>query len=414
MRRIRVGSALVLIGLGLGSQDLRAQRGDRLRVEADGEEGRAHSLVRHRGHPAVASGALESTGWELRRAGEGWVAALPDGTRMAFRTDVPFVQLKGEWAQLAHPPYQVGDEVFLPLQLFTDVFPDRLPNRYRSSDARVLQLRDPDLLGAGAIPAARGARPQRPTPPEARRPEPTFVDDGVRVVIIDAGHGGRDPGAMGPQRSREKDVTLAVARALAEQLEGEPGLEVHLTRDDDTFIPIWERGEIATRLKGDRPGIFISIHANSWNVRSVRGVETYFLSEARTEHEARVAALENSVVELERGQAGPDTSELGFIIGELLNLDFQHWSSDLAREVQAELADVHPGPNRGVKQGPLAVLTNAMMPSVLIEVGFITNPSEERTLGQGVFHESMASATADAVRAFFQRYPPGAAAAPSR
>ncbi len=414
MRRLaRLGSALLLVGFGLGPQDLWAQGGD-FRVRAGGEESRVHTLVRHRGHPAVASTALESTGWELRRAGEGWVAALPDGTRMAFRTDVPFVQLEGEWAQLAHPPYQVGDEVFLPLQLFTDLFPDRLPDRYRSSDARVLELRDASLFGAGGIPAARGARPQRPSPPAARRPQPAFVDDGVRVVIIDAGHGGRDPGAMGPQRSREKDVTLAVALALARQLEGEPGFEVHLTRDDDTFIPIWERGEIATRLKGDRPGVFLSIHANSWNIRSVRGVETYFLSEARTEHEARVAALENSVVELERGRAGPDTSELGFIIGELLNLDFQHWSSDLAREVQDELADVHPGPNRGVKQGPLAVLTNAMMPSVLIEVGFITNPNEERTLGQQSFHESVATATADAVRAFFRRYPPGATTAPGR
>ncbi len=362
----------------------------------------------------MASAALESTGWELRRAGEGWVAALPDGTRLAFRTDVPFVQLQGEWAQLAHPPYRDGDELFLPLQLFTDLFPDRLPDRYRSSEARVLELRDPDLLGAGGIPAARGARPDRPRAPEGPRREPTFADDGVKVVIIDAGHGGRDPGAMGPQRSREKDVTLGVALALAEELEGDPGLEVHLTRDDDTFIPIWERGEIATRLKGDRPGIFISIHANSWNIRSVRGVETYFLSEARTEHEARVAALENSVVELERDRSGPDTSELGFIIGELLNLDFQHWSSDLAREVQAGLVDVHPGPNRGVKQGPLAVLTNAMMPSVLIELGFITNPSEERTLVQESFQESVAGVTADAVRAFFERYPPGATAAPSR
>ena len=391
---------------------LDAQRDDdRLQVRAEGGETRAHDLVRHRGHPAVAADALRSTGWELRRAGDGWVAALPDGTRMAFRTDVPFVQLHGEWAQLAHPPYRVGDEVFLPLQLFTDLLPDRLPDRYRSYDSRVLDLRDPTLLGAGGVPAALGARPDRPRPPE-RRAEPEFEDDGVRVVIIDAGHGGRDPGAMGPQRSREKDVTLALALALAEELKDDPGLEVHLTRDDDTFIPIWERGEIATRLKGDRPGIFISIHANSWNIRSVRGVETYFLSEARTEHEERVAALENSVMELERGRggpSGPDTSELGFIIGELLNLDFQHWSSDLAREVQSGLARVHPGPDRGVKQGPLAVL-----PSVLIEVGFITNPSEERTLGDDSFQEAVAGATAQAIRAFFERYPPGATAARSR
>lgn len=391
-----------------------SQGGDRLRVEAEGAGPRTHALVRHRGHPAVGAQALESTGWELRRAGDGWVAALPDGTRMAFRTEVPFVQLEGDWAQLAHPPYRVEDEVYLPLQLFTDLLPDRLPDQYRSSDSRVIELRDPALMGAGGVPAARGARPGRPLPPTAHAMSVPERDDGVRVVIIDAGHGGRDPGAMGPRRSREKDVTLAVALALAKALEGDPGLEVHLTRDDDTFIPIWERGEMATRLKGDRPGVFLSIHANSWNIRSVRGVETYFLSEARTEHEQRVAALENSVVELEQGRPGPDDSELGFIIGELLNLDFQHWSSDLAREVQASLSRVHPGPNRGVKQGPLAVLTNAMMPSVLIEVGFITNPTEEQALVQTSFQESVADATAEAVRAFFERYPPGAEATSNR
>ena len=92
----------------------------------------------------------------------------------------------------------------------------------------------------------------------------------------------------------------------------------------------------------------------------------------------------------------------------------QHWSSDLAREVQGSLARVHPGPDRGVKQGPLAVLTNAMMPSVLIELGFITNPTEEQALGQAAFQESVASATAEAVRAFFERYPPGSKAASSR
>jgi N-acetylmuramoyl-L-alanine amidase len=143
-------------------------------------------------------------------------------------------------------------------------------------------------------------------------------------------------------------------------------------------------------------------------------VETYFLSEARTEHEARVAALENSAMDLEQGRSGPDASELGFIISDLMNQDFQHWSSDLAGDIQTRLAKVHPGPNRGVKQAPLAVLTNAMMPSVLIEVGFITNPAEEEAIGRAEFQEAVAEATAEAVREFFRRYPPGATAAATR
>jgi N-acetylmuramoyl-L-alanine amidase len=407
-----IGLVLLSVMFPVGVQALQGDDAFRIRSRDSGEF--THRLVRHRGHPAVSAEALATTGWELRRAGDGWVAALPDGTRLAFRAGMPFVQLQGEWAQLAHPPYETDNELFLPLQLFTDLLPDRLPGRYRAVDPRVLELRDPGLLGAGSGPAEAGEPSFRGRLAAPATAGSVSMDDGTRVVVIDPGHGGRDPGAMGPRRTREKDVALAVALALAEDLREDPSLEVHLTRDDDSFIPIWERGEIATRLRRDRPGVFISIHANSWNIRSVRGVETYFLSEARTEHEARVAALENSATELEQGRGGPDTSELGFIIGELLNLDFQHWSHELASGVQDALADVHPGPDRGVKQAPLAVLTNAMMPSVLIELGFITNPTEEQALSRKEFQEAVAEATAVAVRDFFDRYPPGSATTSSR
>lgn len=140
------------------------------------------------------------------------------------------------------------------------------------------------------------------------------------------------------------------------------------------------------------------------------GFETYFLSEARTEHEKRVAALENEPF---RGPAaGPtDRSELSGIVQELRNLDGQHWSSLLAEMVQDEMRRVHPGPNRGVKQAPLAVITNSLMPAVLIEVGFISNRGEERLLDTPKFQADAAHAIARAVEAFFGRYPPGAAAA---
>ncbi|HSM05608.1 MAG TPA: N-acetylmuramoyl-L-alanine amidase [Longimicrobiales bacterium] len=408
-----VALAVLLPGPLLG------QRDNTLEIRAGDAEPRAHGLAWHRGQPAVHAEVFVDTGWELRTAGSGYEAALPDGTRLRFQEELPFVEVDGQWAQLAQGPYRNGDDLYLPLQLFTDVLPDRLPQRYGAEGSRRLRLRDTSLLGAGGLSAnlAR-ARPgsggRDPAAGNRSWATPAPADDGVRVVIIDAGHGGRDPGAMGPGRTREKDVTLGVAKALAEELRKDPTLEVHMTRDDDTLVPIWERGEIATRIRGDRPGIFLSIHANSWNVRSVRGVETYFLSEARTEHEARVAALENSAMELEQGRSGPDASELGFIISELLNLDFQRWSADLAGDIQTRLAAVHPGPDRGVKQAPLAVLTNAMMPSVLIEVGFITNPSEEETIGRAEFQRSVAEATAEAVRDFFRRYPPGASSAASR
>jgi N-acetylmuramoyl-L-alanine amidase len=234
--------------------------------------------------------------------------------------------------------------------------------------------------------------------------------DPVRVVVIDPGHGGYDPGSPGADGIVEKDVALAVGLALARALEGVPDLEVHMTRDRDVGIPVWERGDMATRLKGERPGILISIHANALDDPYTRGVETYFLSEARTEHERRVAALENAPpAGAGDGGATPTADPgLAFILNELRNLDHIHWSADLAQVVQERLAEVHPGRDRGVKQAPLAVITNALMPSVLVEVGFVSHPAEARMLMDPDFHASAAEALADAVLEFFQRYPPGA------
>lgn len=227
-------------------------------------------------------------------------------------------------------------------------------------------------------------------------------------MVIDAGHGGADPGALGPRGIREKDVALGIALEVARVLRQHPNLEVHLTRDSDTFVDLWQRGEIASKLKGERPGLFVSIHANSFpNNRSARGFETYFLSEARTEHERRVSAIENAPLSFQ-GQSVDASAEpdLSFILRELRNLDHQHWSSLLAQFVQEELGDFHPGPDRGVKQGVLAVLTNALMPSILVEAGYLSHSEEGRLMGESSFQRQAGQAVARAVVRFFERYPP--------
>ncbi len=268
------------------------------------------------------------------------------------------------------------------------------------------------LLALVALVLAPGA--VRPAAAQVSVPDPRLVappmatPDPVRVVVIDPGHGGYDPGSVGPEGVEEKDVALAVGLALARALDTVPDLEVHLTRDRDVSIPIWERGDMATRLKGDRPGVLVSIHVNSLDDVNTRGVETYFLSQARTEHERRVAALENSPP-AGGGDGGASVASdpgLAFILNELRNLDYMHWSADLAGSVQEELAQVHPGRNRGVKQAPLAVITNALMPGVLVELGFVSNRAEERLLSDPDFHADAAGALARAVVEFFGRYPP--------
>jgi N-acetylmuramoyl-L-alanine amidase len=354
---------------------------------------------------------FDQLGWSAVETGSGLTISLPSEIVIALTLDSPFFTWDGQVLQLADPPYRHEGSVYVPVQLLTDFVPRRLPDLYEfDASSSVLRAGDPASTGAsaaggaggGAAPAAPGAAalPMAPSP-----------YDGPRVVVIDAGHGGEDPGALGPRGVREKEVALGIALELARLLRQQPNLDVHLTRDGDTFIDLWERGEIATRLKGDRPGLFVSVHANSFpNSRATRGFETYFLSEARTEHERRVSAIENAPLSFRGQDVDPEAEpDMSFILRELRNLDHQHWSALLAELVQEELDDFHPGPNRGVKQGVLAVLTNALMPSILVEAGYLSNDEEGRLLAQEGFQRQAAEGISRAVVRFFERYPPGSA-----
>jgi N-acetylmuramoyl-L-alanine amidase len=341
------------------------------------------SIVDRQGFAAVPAEDLTRLGWAVSTSGKGILARWKGGAPIVeIRPDTPFLSWDGDGVHLGEAPYMAAGQMHLPLQFFIDVLPWKLPEVFRyDPDSRILQVRVPDT-------------------PNGFHPDP------VKVVVIDPGHGGPDPGAVGPGGTREKDVALAIGRALARNLKDDSDLQVYLTRDADTLIPIWKRGEMATAWKGANPGVFISIHANALpNSRATRGFETYFLSEARNEHERRVAALENAAQEFETQEEGPSADpDLSFILTELRSLDHQHWSALLAELTQDRLAPFHPGPNRGVKQGPLAVITNALMPAVLVEVGFITSPEEERVLTEGTFQVNTANAIASAVREFFRRY----------
>ena len=360
-----------------------------------GPEGATASLPvnRSRGYAAVGWKALEGLGWAVESSASGLRATMADGGPVVeFAFGTPLFRWNGEVLQLVDVPFTEGGAGHVPLQFVLDFLPVRLGESYTFlPEEGVLEIRDA-AVWAGLASDVRTVPPDK------------------RVVIIDPGHGGKDPGTVGPGGRREKDIALAVGRALARELRGDESLEVHLTRDRDVLVPLWERGDLATSWKGERPGVFVSIHVNALPGRpSVRGFETYFLSEARTDHERRVAANENAPLRMngEDGEAEGEDEDLGFILRELRNLDHQHWSSLLAEGVQRELERVHPGPSRGVKQGPFAVITTALMPAVLVEVGFVTNREEERALSRGEFQAELAEALARAIHDFFERYPPG-------
>lgn len=230
---------------------------------------------------------------------------------------------------------------------------------------------------------------------------------GRPLVVIDAGHGGVDPGARGPRGVREKDVTLSVARRLAAILRADRGLDVRMTRDADTLIALRDRPRLANRWRAeggdeDRPALFISIHANAHRQSSAVGFETYFLSEAKTADARRVAEMENAAEQYEEPDGRP-ADALSFILQDLRQNLYLRESSDWAAIVQERLDRIHPGPNRGVKQAGFVVLNGAFMPAILVELGFITNPEEEGLLAHPGRQAELAEQLAGSVKDFFGR-----------
>ncbi len=217
-------------------------------------------------------------------------------------------------------------------------------------------------------------------------------------VVVDAGHGGRDPGAIGPGGLREKDVTLALARELARALERRPAFRVKLTRDRDAYLSLEQRTAIANAFGAD---LFISVHANASRSRRAQGVETYYLDRGSDRAARRLAARENQAREA-------DLAGIEHILADVLLTAKVSESRRLAREVQQALVEdlsrtYGPVRDLGVKRGPFYVLTGAVMPSILVEAAFITHPTEARRLADGGFRRRVAEAMARGVEAFVRR-----------
>jgi N-acetylmuramoyl-L-alanine amidase len=252
---------------------------------------------------------------------------------------------------------------------------------------RIVMTVEDQRLGALPEPEPRG---QAHVAVEAQRPE---VSSSLRIttVVLDPGHGGDDAGVVGPSGSREKDVNLDVARALARYLRQEGDLEVVLTRDDDRSLELADRAEIANRAGGD---LFVSVHCNGWFDRDAAGLETYFLSPAKTNWSKSVEQAENQ-------SALADDVE--FIVWELVQNKFISSSSELAEVVQHEACVSLGLPDRGVKQAGFRVLVGAYMPAILVEVGFLSNPTEETLLLSRDYQQHLARAIGDAILTYRER-----------
>ncbi len=201
------------------------------------------------------------------------------------------------------------------------------------------------------------------------------------TVVIDAGHGGKDPGALG-KRGREKDINLRVAKEFGRLVrENMNDVKVVFTRDDDVFVPLQDRSAIANRANGD---LFVSIHVNASKTTAACGAETYTIGLAKSDANFEVAKRENSVILLEDGykeryQGFDPRSPESYIMFEFMQSKFSDQSIEMAAYIQDEFIELKRY-NRGVRQENFWVLHQTKMPSVLIELGFISNPDEEKYL----------------------------------
>ncbi|NMC74800.1 MAG: N-acetylmuramoyl-L-alanine amidase [Geobacteraceae bacterium] len=219
----------------------------------------------------------------------------------------------------------------------------------------------------------------------------------VRRIVIDAGHGGHDPGAVGPGGMREKDIVLEIAKKLARKIRGETGIDVVMTRSTDIFLPLEERTAIANKVNAD---LFVSIHANASLNKAAAGIETYYLNLAKTDKAARVAARENNT----------SLEKVGLLQSILFDLMANYKINDSARladDVQKSLCDrlskKYAGiRNLGVKQGPFYVLVGATMPSILVETAFISNEHDAALLESQEYQDAAASGILAGIRNYIK------------
>jgi N-acetylmuramoyl-L-alanine amidase len=239
---------------------------------------------------------------------------------------------------------------------------------------------------------------QRELDEQARRIE-GLKESRTKIVVIDPGHGGNDPGAIGRGGVREKDVCLKIARRAAEQINAVPGFKAFLTRDGDYFVSLGRRVSIARRLKAD---LFVSIHANDARNRAASGTEVFFLSlSGATDEAARQLAEKENAADMVAGVA-PDSDDLTYIIFDMVQKESILRSSYLAEAVHDNLVRHNRLQSRGVKQAGFAVLKNAGIPSVLVEVGFLSNSKEAKLLKSSSFQDDAAVLLKDGVIDYFR------------
>jgi len=337
------------------------------------------------------------------------VRVVLGGRSFEFDLGAPFVRTGDAAYPLVGAPYVARDTLFLPLHWLADYVPRLSAGHYRW-DAGAGRLEETAAAQVSVPPVAPS-----PPAPVATVPAPATLPlsaanpiTGLRLahtIVVDPGHGGIDPGNPGlrlPGRLAEKDITLAIGRLLRAELLRR-GLNVVLTRSTDTLIDLADR-PLFCRAACD---LFVSIHVNSMPAGQrqgrISGVETYFLSDAKTEDQKRVTQMENDAMRFETTAPAGD-GPLAFILRDLQLNEYLRESARLAELVQGRVAAVHPGGDRGVQQGPFLVLAAARRPAVLVETGFATHKDDGAFLASALGQRKIVNAIADGIVAYLLEF----------
>jgi N-acetylmuramoyl-L-alanine amidase len=341
----------------------------------------------HRGYPAVPWSRVPSELMPGSFERDGRATASVAGAPLELTVGSPFGRHGESVFQLTNVPYVEDGEIWVPLELLTGWLPGA-----RARPNTVAE-RPADPTSSPMVPAA--ATEDGDPPLAYRKPGPWRV-------VIDAGHGGHDPGTVNRRTgAREKDITLSVARRLAGELSARGGFEPLLTRDRDEFVEVMQRPSLAVDWDAD---LFLSIHVDAQEGgSSARGFTTFYLGRARSDYALEVAMRENAVIELEEGSEPPNMDQLEFILGTMTRDAYREESRVLAGRIQNGLRGATGSRDRGVKPGPYYVLmTPGLLPAVLVELGFITNAGDEARLKREEVQERIARALADAIEGYLE------------
>ena len=387
--------ALLLVAALLPQQVLIATPRGQASVPVSFERGAAAVAAARLTQPLGLAASIDGTA----------VRVVLGGRTFDFDLGAPFVRIGDAAYPLVGAPYMVRDTLFLPLHWLADFVPRLSTGRYRWDPVRARLDEIPPVAPTIAGPiAAVTAVPPAPT---IGASTPNSIT-GLRLshtIVVDPGHGGIDPGNPGlhlPGRLAEKDITLSIGRLLRAELVRR-GLTVVLTRSTDTLIDLADR-PLFCRAACD---LFVSIHVNAMpngqRQGRVSGVETYFLSDAKTEDQKRVTQMENDAMRFDAATPTGD-GPLGFILKDLQLNEYLRESARLAELVQGRMAAVHPGGDRGVQQGPFFVLAAARRPAVLVEAGFATHKADGPFLASALGQRKIVNAIADGVVAYLLEF----------